>query len=356
MACVSQVNMSLPGVLIIGNLLSGSGASRAVCEDLAERLRGRGYRVTAASTRVNRALRFGDMFATTWRGRSNFDVALIDVFSGAAFAWAESVCWMLRKLHKPFILTLHGGNLPLLAARSPRRVRRLLDSAWRVTAPSRYLAEGLRESCDDIMQLPNPVDCARYPFRLRERPAPRLVWLRAYHPIYNPLLAPRVLKLLCETHPDCRLTMVGFDREPGTMAATEAEARRLGVADRCDFRGPVPKTEVPTALQAGDIFLNTTNVDNTPVSVIEAMACGLCVVSTNVGGLRHLLNDGENALLTEPDDADGMAAAVRKLLSDHELAARLSRQGRAFAEECDWSAVLPKWEALIQQCAEEAMA
>lgn len=343
--------MSSHGVLIIGNLLSASGASRAVSEDLAERLRGLGYSVVAASTCRNKALRLGDMLATAWRSRHAFDVALVDVFSGPAFTWAESVCWLLHKLHKPFILTLHGGDLPRFAARYPRRVRRLLHSAAMVTAPSAYLQQGLRECRSDVVRLPNPIDCSRYPFRARRHPAPRLMWLRAFHSIYNPTLAPRVVKRLVERFPDCRLTMVGADREPGCRAATLAEAQRLGVADRCEFRGPVPKTQVPEVLAEGDIFLNTTNIDNTPVSVLEAMACGLCVVSTNAGGMRDLATDGENAILVAPDDELAMTNAVASVLDAPELAERISRHGRALAEQCDWSAVLPRWEELIHDCA-----
>jgi glycosyltransferase involved in cell wall biosynthesis len=117
--------------------------------------------------------------------------------------------------------------------------------------------------------------------------------------------------------------------------------------DRVSLPGNVPKQRVPQALNSGDIFLNTTNVDNTPVSVIEAMACGLCVVSTNVGGLPHLLESGQDSLLVQPSQPSAMAAAVRQILSEPALAERLSRNARAKAEQFDWSNILPQWEALI---------
>jgi glycosyltransferase involved in cell wall biosynthesis len=342
--------MSRPGVLIIGNLLSANGASRAVCADLAVRLAELGHPVTAASTRPQKALRIGDMLATTWRSRHTSEVALVDVFSGSAFVWAESVCWLLRKMKKPFILTLHGGNLPEFARRHPARVRRLLQAATMVTSPSAYLQRALAAFREEIVNLPNPVDVVRYPFRMRGATVPRLMWLRSFHSIYNPTLAPKVLKLVREKYPEARLTMVGGDREPGMRAATLAEAGRLGVADACDLRGPVPKADVPSVLCEADIFLNTTNIDNTPVSVIEAMACGLCVVSTDVGGMRDLATHRENALLVPPGDERAMANAVLEILESNELAAQLSRNGRSLAESCDWSTILPRWEDLIQQC------
>ncbi|MBA3257451.1 MAG: glycosyltransferase family 4 protein, partial [Pyrinomonadaceae bacterium] len=95
-----------------------------------------------------------------------------------------------------------------------------------------------------------------------------------------------------------------------------------------------------------------TNVDNAPVSVLESMACGLCVVSTNVGGIPYLLKHEEDALLVPPDDAQAMAAAVRRIYSEPGLAERLSRKGRAKVEQFDWSAILPQWEALLSAVAE----
>jgi len=141
--------------------------------------------------------------------------------------------------------------------------------------------------------------------------------------------------------------MVGPDKGDGSLAHTRQAAVDLCVADRIAFPGAVPKADVPACLDRADIFLNTTTVDNTPVSVMEAMACGLCVVSTNVGGIPYLLDDGCNALLVPPGDADAMAAAVRRVLSEPGLAERLSSRARAKAEQFDWSFILPQWESLL---------
>jgi glycosyltransferase involved in cell wall biosynthesis len=111
----------------------------------------------------------------------------------------------------------------------------------------------------------------------------------------------------------------------------------------------VPKADISVWMQRGDIFLNTTNTDNTPISVLEAMACGLCVVSTNVGGIPYLVRHEYDALLVPPDDADAMTAAVQRLLNDPALAARLSAQAQQSARQFDWSIILPQWERLFAQ-------
>jgi glycosyltransferase involved in cell wall biosynthesis len=77
------------------------------------------------------------------------------------------------------------------------------------------------------------------------------------------------------------------------------------------------------------------------------MACGLCVVSTNVGGIPYLLEHEQDTLLVPSDDPAAMATAVRRLLTEPDLAERLSRNARQKAEQFDWSIVLPQWEALL---------
>lgn len=340
-----------PPILLVGNFLSATHGVRGVCEELASRLREGGWPVLTASAKPNRAARLADMLGTVWRERGAYAAAQVDVYSGAAFFWAEAVCRLLARLGKPYVLTLHGGNLPSFARRHPRRVRRLLAGAAEVTAPSGYLLEQMRPFRAGMRLQPNPIDVGRYEFRARTSPHPRLVWLRAFHRMYNPALAIEVVARLAQEFPCVSLAMVGPDKGDGSLSQARETAEVLGVSARVEFVGGVPKGDVPARLDGGDIFLNTTNVDNTPVSVLEAMASGLCVVSTSVGGIPYLLRDGYDALLVPPGDAAAMSAAVRRALTDEGLGARLSTNARLKAEGCDWSNVLPQWDELLKRVA-----
>src|SRR3954471_19625153 len=99
-------------ILIIGNFLSETLGTRGVCEDLAVKLEHSGWTVISASRRLGRVQRLLDMVDTAWSRRRSYGVAQVDVYSGLAFLWAETVCWTLRRAGKPYVLTLHGGNLP----------------------------------------------------------------------------------------------------------------------------------------------------------------------------------------------------------------------------------------------------
>jgi glycosyltransferase involved in cell wall biosynthesis len=205
---------------------------------------------------------------------------------------------------------------------------------------------------NDLQVLPNAIDVDAYRFRLRAAPRPALVWIRAFHDVYQPELGPAVVARLRDGYPSVRLAMVGRDEGDGSRGRTLHAAEQLGVMESLELPGGVPKSDIPTWLDRGDIFLNTARVDNAPVSVLEAMASGLCVVSTNPGGIPYLLRHETDALLAPCGDADALAAGVRRLLTEPDLATRLSREGRRRAEQYAWSTILPRWEALLTEAAQ----
>lgn len=336
-------------VLLVGNFLSRSIATRGVGEDLAEHLAADGWTVFTTSSSPGRFRRLLDMLSTCWRKRSRYVVAQVEVYSGAAFIWAELVTALLRRIGKPYVLTAHGGSLPEFLAERPLRAQRMFASAAAVTAPSYYLAEQVSKYRTAVVVLPNAVEVASCRFRLREQPEPRLVWLRAYETIYRPWLAVEALAALLRRYPGATLTMIGPDRHDGSLDRARQTARDLSVMHRVEFAGPIDKKSVPDWLSRYDIFLNTTAIDNTPVSVIEAMACGLCVVSTSVGGIPYLLHHRKNALLVSANpDGTEIAEAVRQVLEEPSLATSLSREARRTAEAFSWEVILPRWEYLLQ--------
>ena len=334
-------------ILVISNLLSGSVGVRAQSEELVERLAGK-HSVLAVSRKPARFPRLLDMVTTAWRSRQQYDVALVDVFSGAAFFWAECACAVLRMARKPYVLGLHGGNLPAFAAARKHRVKRLLASANAVVAPSPYLLNRMKPYRSDMLLIPNALEYPSYRFRLRKAPEPKIVWLRAFHKIYNPVLAVEVMARLRREFPRAKMTMVGPDKHDGSLDATRRRIGELGLSRSISIKGRVPKRAIPDVLTRADIFLNTSTIDNMPVTVAEAMAAGLCIVSTDVGGMPDLIENGKEGILVPSGDADAMAAAVRAVLMERGLAARLSADAAARAQGFDWGVVVPMWEELLK--------
>lgn len=333
---------------MIGNFLSWHRGTKGIGELLAEMLIARGYPVMLSSTRRHRLNRIAAMLWTVIFKQRGYDLAHIDVFSGFAFSWADLISLVLKLLKKPLIMTLRGGKLPVYAQGRLKRVRRVLARADVVTTPSRYLMEEMGAYRRDLVYLPNGLALENYPFQLREMPSPKICWLRAFSETYNPGLAVNTIARLKEDFPEVTLTMFGPARSDRFFREVQQQAIDLGVSENINFYGPIPKSSVPEHLGSSDIFINTTNYESFGVAVMEAAACGLPIVTTSVGELPYLWTDGQDALLVPPDDPEAMAAAVRRLLTEPGLAAKLSRNARRKAENYDWAVILKQWEALFE--------
>ncbi|MGQ9663593.1 MAG: glycosyltransferase family 4 protein, partial [Kiritimatiellia bacterium] len=335
-----------PTILVVGNFLGRGLGSKQASESLGEKLADCGWQVITTSPFRAPPLRLAHMLTTAIVRRKVYQIALVDLFSGRAFIWAEWVCRILHKMKKPYVLILRGGNLPQYARQHPERVRQLQNSASALVAPSTYLVRELASYCTQIRIVRQGLDLARYAWRLRTAVQPRLVWLRAYERTYNPLLAVQTMLELLRDFPSISLSMAGPAKD-NSLNELHAFLSKCRGADRITLTGALANDKVAAFLSRGDIFLNTTDIDNTPVSVMEAMATGLCAVSTNVGGIPDMLKDGYDALLVPPRNTGAMAAAVRRILTTPDLAQTLSRNRRLAAEQHDWSRVLPEWHALL---------
>ena len=96
-----------------------------------------------------------------------------------------------------------------------------------------------------------------------------------------------------------------------------------------------------------NIMLSNPQIDNAPVSIIEGMALGLLIISTNVGGIGNLLKDKEDALLVDSNDHNGMASAVELILQNSTLALTMQKNARKKAESFSWEHIKPMWENLL---------
>ncbi len=333
-------------IVYIGNKLSAHGYSPTMIESLGPLLEAE-YHVIYASERLSRLPRLCDMLATLWRCRRHADRVVIDTYSTAAFYYAWIVSQAARLLSLSYIPILHGGNLPDRLRRNPVLSRMMFTHARCNVAPSGYLGAAFERLKYPTAVIPNFIPIRDYEFKDRGTFGPRILWVRSFDRSYNPTLAIRALHELAATFPDASLCMVGPDKD-GSLSACQELARDLGLAPRVAFPGRLPKPAWHRLARDYDIFLNTTNVDNTPVSVIEAMALGLPVVSTNVGGIPHLVTDAQTGLLVDPDDPRRAADAVRQIVRNPAFGRAIARNARRHAEQFSAENVLQQWRALLE--------
>jgi len=334
-------------ILFIGNFLSAHFMTKSVSEEMAIMFKERGWVVYTTSQLRNRILRLLDMVITIFRYKNHFQFSIIEVYSGWAFIWAFTCALLLKKLEKPFILTLHGGGLITFYKKYPYWVKSLLQLANLITTPSKFLQEFFLKFRSDIIYIPNGILLENYYFLSKKNPKPVIAWLRAFHETYNPKMAIDSIYLLANQLHDIHLQMIGPDKKDGSKEMVEELIAKYNLKSKIELVGPVDKKDVSNWLNKSDIFLNTTNFESFGVSVLEAAACGLCIVTTNVGELSYLWENEVDALLVPPNDPEAMAAAIQRILTEPGLAARLSANARKKAEQFVWSFILPQWEKIF---------
>jgi len=197
----------------------------------------------------------------------------------------------------------------------------------------------------NIDYIPNSIELEHYPFKERSFAQVKLFWVRSFSIIYNPLLAIKVLKVLKDDGIDASLCMVGPDSD-GTLKQTKNLAKQLNVD--VQFTGKLSKPEWVKLAQDYNIFINTTNFDNMPVSVVEGMALGMVIISTNVGGMPFLIDHGHDGILIEPDDVNAFVSAIKQTILNPEMANLLAVNARQKVEKFDWNTIKHLWFKTLQ--------
>ena len=332
-------------LLYIGNKLAVHGKPPVGIDTLAPALREEGYSIVTASSKQNKYLRFLDMVVTTIKNRNRIDLVLIDTFSTQNFYFAFIIAVLCRFFKLPYIPILHGGNLPSRLKKSKRLSKALFGTALMNVAPSKFMMGQFQSAgFQNITYLPNTLNIKNYPFQLRNSISPKLLWVRSFSEIYNPLLALEIVEILKKKGIDTSLCMVGPDKD-GSMQRCKKIVAELILP--INFTGMMRKEEWIALSKDFDIFISTTNFDNMPVSVMEAMALGLPVISTNVGGMPFLIENSIDGILLPANSPESFVQAIEELCADPLKVQNITKNARAKMENLDWEKVKHSWIALL---------
>lgn len=332
-------------ILYLGNQLSKHGFNKTTIETLGFQLEMEGLSIFYSSDKKSLSIRMLAMISAVFKYRKRIEYILIDTYSTKAF-WYSFVCSQLARFFKiKYIPILHGGDLPNRLKTNPKLCQIMFANAYRNVAPSGYLKQAFEQKgYANIIYIPNSIEIQKYKFKKRTDFTPKLLWVRAFDLIYNPEMAVKVLFELQKTFPNASLTMVGPDKD-GSLNTTKFFAESLGVT--VNFTGQLSKEAWRKLALEHDFFINTSNFDNTPVSVMEAMALGLPIVSTNVGGIPYLLNHKATALLVSANDVDQMTNSILYLITNSKNTIVMAQNARRKIEKMDWEVVKRQWIRLI---------
>lgn len=332
-------------ILYLGNKLSKHGINKTTVETLGELLSDFGFEVVSYSSKKNSVLRLLDMLFGIIKHRDS-NYVLIDTYSTSAFWFAFLSGQLARLLKIKYIPILHGGNLPIRLQTTPKLCKLFFGNAHKLVSPSGYLNYHFEKfGFTNVLHIPNSITISEYEFKERKSFAPNLFWVRAFAEIYNPKMAIDVLSLLKQKYPEATLTMVGPDKD-GSLSIVKEYAQQLNV--EVNFTGKLSKEEWTTLAQNFDIFINTTHFDNMPVSVLEAMALGLPVVSTNVGGLPYIIEHDKTGFLVNDNDVLAMVSQIEKIISFPLHTIEVVSNAKKNVQSADWENVKNDWINLLK--------
>ncbi|MEP3837187.1 MAG: glycosyltransferase family 4 protein [Algibacter sp.] len=305
-----------------------------------------GFKVYTASSKSKIIFRLLDMLWVCYKHKKESDYVLIDTYSTLNFYYAYFVSQLCKCLNLRYVTMLRGGNLPERIKKSPKLSKAIFNNAHVNIAPSIYIKSKFQEvGFKNIINISNSIELKNYKFQPRTFGKVNLLWVRSFSKIYNPLLAIDILKGLRDKGIESSLCMVGPDSD-GSLKKVQDYAQKLNVDVR--FTGKLSKLEWIKLSEAYNIFINTTNFDNMPISVIEAMALGLPIVSTNVGGMPFLIENYKNGLLVPPNSSGLFVEAIQEIINNPQETNQIIKEARLFAEKLDWNIIEKQWVKVLK--------
>ena len=268
-----------------------------------------------------------------------YDVIHIFSASYLSFLIAPTPAILVSKLYgKKTLLNYHSGEAEDHLRRWPRTTRPIMGLVDKVVVPSEYLFRIFAKFGIETCVIFNIIDLDRFEFRQRTRLRPVFLSNRNLEAHYGVDCILRAFAYIQKEIPDAILTVVGdgSQRQALENLATELHLQRT------TFTGRVEHDEINRQYSASDIYLNASKIDNQPLSILEAFACGLPVVTTDAGGIPDIVTDEITGFLVPVGDYGTLAARALQLLT-HPTATTMIERARAECARYTWEVVCPQW-------------
>jgi L-malate glycosyltransferase len=291
-------------------------------------------RVPVARTLLNQLLYLPSLIRL-----SGADV--VHVFSGSYWSFLLApVPAMIagRGLGKQVVLNYHSGEADDHLSHWGSLVHPWLRLADALVVPSPYLRTVFAQHGYSARVVPNVVNVSRFRYRDRLPMRPRVLSTRNLEPYYRVDLVIQAFARFSREVPDATLTVAGYGSE-------ERRLRELAASLACRtvrFVGKVDPDDMPGLYADHDIFVNASVLDNQPVSILEAIASGLPIISTAVGDIPEMVRNGETGTLAGADAAD-LAGAISRVWNDPDGARAMARRAHASLAQYTWASVRHHW-------------
>jgi glycosyltransferase involved in cell wall biosynthesis/peptidoglycan/xylan/chitin deacetylase (PgdA/CDA1 family) len=258
------------------------------------------------------------------------DLVYIHVGSNASL-YREGLMILLAKAFRRKVVThFHAGDVDLYYRKQPRLgrmlIRAALDVSDRMIAVSAESAAKIRaiSACEHVVVIPNGIDPSRFLRKSEAGGVPlKILFVGAAGKLKGERDLLHALSILRRLGVPVRASLIGFGAE-----RLRHDCAALGIQDMIDHLGPVPAAEMPERYSAADVFVLPTYAEAMPMSVLEAMASSLPVITTPVGGIPEILAGSECGHLVPAGDVSALAGKIAELAGDAEHRRRLGENAR----------------------------
>lgn len=279
-------------------------------------------------------------------------VKVIHLMANSGWSWhlVAMPTLLIAKLFKcPVIINYRGGGAQSFLEKNPRWVPWWLNQAQHVVVPSQFLHDVFEHYHVKTTIVANILDTQRFFPKpkppMENDPKIKLIVVRHLEEIYGIEYAIDALKEI-RAHVNAHLYIAGS----GPMEATlKRQCLRLGLTHHVTFLGRLDRQEVVNLYHRADFALNTSLVDNMPNSILEALGCGVPVISTWVGGIPVMVKHEQTAWLVPPQDSLAIAQAVIHLSQHPDIKDKLIKNGIQLAQHYSWASLKMKWIDLYEK-------
>lgn len=277
-------------------------------------------------------------------------VDVVHIFSASylSFLIAPTPAILIARLYgKPVLLNYRSGEAEDHLKRWRRTAIPLMRLADRIVVPSGYLVDVFAKFGLKAEAVFNTVDFSAFRFRSRRPLRPVLLSNRNFESHYNVACILRAFAALQQYIPSAELIVAGSGKQFSNLVKLASD---LGLKN-VEFVGAIPHHKMPSFYDRADIFINASDVDNMPVSIIEAFACGLPVVTTNAGGIPYIVSHGRNGILVSRGDYQALARWTITLLEVEGFAEQMTNAARDDCQKYTWDSVRSCWLVIYRELA-----
>jgi glycosyltransferase involved in cell wall biosynthesis len=336
--------MVMKSVLFVCNYKPGVGGISGQVEILHNKLREEGYIAEIFSTNASVWKRLW-MMPKLRRKAQDFDVLHIHCCSGyGGFFPAMMGIRIGKRLGKHIVLTYHGGGGESFFDRHPKLVHSYLMRTDANIVLSGFLARVFEKHQLPYTIIPNIIELDESLFRQRNTIRPVFICTRTHESLYNIPCILRAFQRVQKDVPESSLILVG-DGPQHESLVQQADAMGL---KNVVFTGRVQNKQIYDLLGQADVMLSSPTIDNMPVSLIEAMNAGLLVISSRVGGVPYMIEDGDNGLLFESNNDEELAEKMKWVLNHPGEVVGIIKRASLDVKKYSWNRVRDKLLAIYQ--------